>query len=102
MTDELRARAPCGRCGEIETMEHILFDCMAEGCETIQDLVKEMWEHTGLPWIELSWGSALRARCVTFPTDTGEEGASASALWLILMTESLYFIQKLRREPVIS
>ena len=102
MTDEQRARAQCGRCGVIETMEHILFECAAEGRETVWELVEETWEHTGLPWIEPSWGSALGAGCATFPTDTGEERASASALWSILMTESLYFIWKLRCERVIS
>ncbi len=101
MSDELRARAPCGKCGDLESMEHILFECESVGRSTVWDLLKETWTHTGLPWVDPDWGSTLGAACAVFPTDAGNERPSAVALWTILATESLYFIWKMRCERVI-
>ncbi|RPD57418.1 hypothetical protein L226DRAFT_547078 [Lentinus tigrinus ALCF2SS1-7] len=102
MSDELRARAPCERCGVTETMEHILFDCVAVGRGTVWELAEETWSLTGLPWREPKWGTALGAACAVFENDDGVRKGAAEALWTILMTESLYMIWKLRCERVIQ
>ncbi len=100
MSDELRARAPCGTCGDLETMEHILFNCRAVGREAVWELLEETWELTGRPWVVPGWGT-LGAGCASFPSDSGDESPSVSALWTILVSESLYFIWKMRCERVI-
>ncbi|RPD55593.1 hypothetical protein L226DRAFT_546881 [Lentinus tigrinus ALCF2SS1-7] len=102
MSDEMRARALCEKCGEIETMEHILFNCAAVGRGTVWELAEDAWKATGLPWIEPNWGTALGAACAVFETEEGSRKTHAEALWTILMTESLYFIWKLRCERVIQ
>ena len=102
MTDELKARAQCKRCDTVETMEHILFDCASVGRGTIWELAEETWQHTGLPWKEPNWGTALGAASAVLESDDGERKPSAEALWTILMTESLYLIWKLRCERVIQ
>ncbi|EIW58326.1 uncharacterized protein TRAVEDRAFT_101840, partial [Trametes versicolor FP-101664 SS1] len=44
MSNELQERATCGTCGELESMEHILTECKAEGRELIWRLLRELWE----------------------------------------------------------
>ncbi len=102
MSEEMKARAPCQRCGDIESMEHILVQCAAAGRETVWELLEETWALTGLPWRRVTWGTALGAACVVFEKEDGNRAVAAEALWTILVSESLYLIWKLRCERVIQ
>ncbi len=102
MSDEMKARAQCAKCGVMESMGHILFDCEAVGRRTIWGLVRETWELTGLPWHGPNWGTALGAGCAVFESENGSRKPAAEALWTILWTESLYLIWKLRCERIIQ
>ncbi|OJT07924.1 hypothetical protein TRAPUB_1181, partial [Trametes pubescens] len=59
MPDPLRERATCKVCLELESMDHILFRCQAEGWETICSLFEEIWRHTGIDWPGMQWGTML-------------------------------------------
>ncbi len=102
MSEAMRARAPCERCGVTESMEHILFDCEAVGQETIWELAEETWRSTGLAWHRPNLGTAAGAACAVFESEAGSRKPMAEALWTILLTESLYLIWKLRCERVIQ
>ncbi|TFK78783.1 hypothetical protein K466DRAFT_612587 [Polyporus arcularius HHB13444] len=102
MSEEMRARAPCERCGVTESMEHILFDCEAVGQETVWKLARETWRLTGLAWHRPNWGTTVGAACAVFESEAGARKPMAEALWTILQTESLYLIWKLRCERVIQ
>ncbi|KAI0742775.1 hypothetical protein C8Q80DRAFT_1102100 [Daedaleopsis nitida] len=102
MSDELRARAICKRCDEVESMEHILFDCAANGRGTIWELLEETWELTGKRWSEPCWGNTLGAGCAAFQTADGKRDPLIESLWMTLVSESMYLIWKLRCERVIQ
>ena len=100
MSEELKERAVCKTCGNIESMDHILFRCDAPGQRLIWKLLKDLWAHTGLPWHQPSW-SFLGAGCAVFKTDRGLRRTKSEALWMILCSESTHLIWKLRCERVI-
>ncbi|KAI0746606.1 hypothetical protein C8Q80DRAFT_1271475 [Daedaleopsis nitida] len=102
MSDESQARASCKRCDVIETMEHILFDCTAYGRGTVWELLEETWELTKKSWVEPCWGNTLGAGCAVFPKGNGKRDSETEALWMTLVSESMYIIWKLRCERVIQ
>ncbi len=102
MSDELRLRATCARCGECDTMSHIVFDCEARGQEVIWDLLKSVWTHTGAEWKLPSWGTIFGAACAVFSTADGKRKSAIEQLWCILCTETVHLIWKLRCERVIQ
>ncbi|TFK85300.1 hypothetical protein K466DRAFT_622419, partial [Polyporus arcularius HHB13444] len=95
-------RAHCQRCGDVETMRHVLFECRATGSDAVWELLQETWVLTGMQWRRMSWGTALGAACVVYEREDGSRAVAAEALWTILVTESLYLIWKLRCERVIQ
>ncbi|KAI9056757.1 hypothetical protein FKP32DRAFT_1585232 [Trametes sanguinea] len=104
MSDELKERATCKICGQIETMQHILFCCNAHGREIIWALLRERWEETGLDGYDPDWGSILGAACAVIRPRGPESQRSSAAedRWAILAIESAHLIWKLRCERVIA
>ncbi len=102
MSDELRARAVCGTCGEIETMSHVVLECNAGGQEILWNLLKATWAHTSAEWKEPSWGTSFGAACAVFKAENGCRKVYTEQLWCILCTETLHLIWKLRCERVIQ
>ncbi|KAI0743032.1 hypothetical protein C8Q80DRAFT_1221324 [Daedaleopsis nitida] len=104
MSDELQARAICSRCDVIESMEHILFDCAANGRGTIWELLEETWQLTGkkCQWVDPCWGNTLGAGCAAFRAENGKSDSATEALWMTLVSESMYLIWKMRCERVIQ
>ena len=96
-------RAECGKCKTLDSMEHILGECKAEGQQTIWTEAKRLWEKTGQKWIKPSSDDAILASTQTWkhPT-TGKRRPGIERLWRILITESIYMIWKLRCERVIG
>ncbi len=102
MSEELKMRAVCMVCGEIETMTHIAFECAAKGQELIWELLKRLWSHTGVDWHEPSWGTTFGAPCAVFTAPNGCRRTTIEHLWCILCTEALHLVWKLRCERVIG
>ncbi|KAI0753370.1 hypothetical protein C8Q80DRAFT_1097549, partial [Daedaleopsis nitida] len=102
MKPELQERATCKRCGEVESMSHILFECASVGRGTVWELLKETWKATGAAWREPCWGNIVGAACATFRASRGKRDTAKEARWAILATESAYLIWKLRCERVIQ
>ncbi|EIW60971.1 uncharacterized protein TRAVEDRAFT_120975 [Trametes versicolor FP-101664 SS1] len=102
MSDELRERASCKACGQLESMEHILFTCNACGREVIWKLLSELWESTGLRPPIPSWGSVLGAACVAMRSPNGARQPALEQRWATLAIESARLIWKLRCERVIA
>ncbi len=101
MPADLRARALCARCGECESMTHLLFECDARGQEIIWRLLEQLWTHTGARWAGVSWGTTFGAACAVFATPEGGRRTAIEHLWCILCTEALHLVWKLRCERVI-
>ncbi len=102
MSEELRARAVCGSCDELETMTHIVLECEAQGQETIWKLLKRIWSLTGQAWNPPSWGTTFGAACAVIKSSSGQRRPAKESLWTILCTEALHLIWKLRCERVIQ
>ncbi|TFK79180.1 hypothetical protein K466DRAFT_610662 [Polyporus arcularius HHB13444] len=102
MSDELRSRAYCTVCGEVETMTHIIFECRAPGQETMWSLLKTTWTLTGKEWKAPMWGTAFGAACAIFKKPNGGRDVATASLWTILCTETLHLIWKMRCERVIQ
>ncbi|KAF9025573.1 hypothetical protein BDZ89DRAFT_1092598 [Hymenopellis radicata] len=73
--------AICPKCGETESMEHILLECEAGAHETIWSIARELWESTGETWPALSFGLLMGNR-----------------LFQKLISEGSFLIWKLRNE----
>ncbi len=102
MPQELRNRAVCNTCNELDTMTHVLYECKARGQETAWNLLKSVWTLTGHDWYEPSWGTTFGAACAVFKMRSGARNSALEALWTILGTETLHLIWKLRCERVIQ
>ncbi|TFK77633.1 hypothetical protein K466DRAFT_619907, partial [Polyporus arcularius HHB13444] len=102
MSAELQNRAYCSRCGECDTMSHIIFDCQAVGQEVIWTLFKNLWVSTGEEWKEPTWGSIIGAACAVFKSANGSRKPATEARWTILSSETVHLIWKLRCERVIQ
>jgi len=46
----LESRGTCETCDELETMDHILFDCPENGEREVWELVNEILEKRGMKW----------------------------------------------------
>ncbi|KAI0742518.1 hypothetical protein C8Q80DRAFT_1221076 [Daedaleopsis nitida] len=53
-------------------------------------------------WVEPCWGNTLGAGCAAFHTDKGKRDSATEALWMAMVSESMYLIWKLRCERVIQ
>ncbi|KAI1791996.1 hypothetical protein LXA43DRAFT_888323, partial [Ganoderma leucocontextum] len=102
MSDELKARATCKVCNEIDSMDHILFECKAPERELIWKLLKRTWTQTKRRWFEPGWGTIFGAPSAVLKSPKGQRMREAEDLWTILATESLHLIWKLRCERVIQ
>ncbi|TRM69149.1 hypothetical protein BD626DRAFT_391040 [Schizophyllum amplum] len=97
-----KRRAECAKCGAIETMHHILFDCEYTGQDLVWRLTEQLWGHTKKRWTKQSLGTVVAAGCNPHKTDKGRPMAGANRLWTILMSESAKLIWNLRCERVIQ
>ncbi|OJT14554.1 Transposon TX1 uncharacterized 149 kDa protein [Trametes pubescens] len=102
MSDELKERATCKLCGVTESMEHIIFDCIAEERKEIWGEVQGLWNGAMRSQCELTWGTVFGAGCVTLEDERGIDMPYTGRLWTVLVTESAYLVWKLRCERVIQ
>ncbi|KAI9056414.1 hypothetical protein FKP32DRAFT_1585912 [Trametes sanguinea] len=102
MSAELQERATCKVCGQIETLEHIIFTCTAVGRETIWHLMGSALTGAGQKDYDPTWGNIVGAACVTIRRDTGARDPLAEERWATLAIESAHLIWKLRCERVIA
>ncbi|KAH9910148.1 uncharacterized protein BXZ73DRAFT_33673, partial [Epithele typhae] len=103
MPDDLKKRAICKACGQIETMEHVLFTCTATGRETIWKALNAMCEATGMPEIVPDWGSIFAAGAIELKQEGNDERDTAGEMrWATLATEAAHLVWKLRCERVIA
>ncbi|KAH9938235.1 uncharacterized protein B0H18DRAFT_1080996 [Fomitopsis serialis] len=97
------ARGSCPVCGEVESISHILLTCQAIGRELVWSLARSLWERKGLPWSVPSLADILGigTKVWTVP-GRRKRREGASRFWRVLISESVYFIWKLRCERVIA
>lgn len=102
MSDELRAREECKKCGVTESMEHILLECETAGCNQVWECLEQVWKRARLPWPTVNWGTTVGAASVAIRGEDEERMPQVENLWKILATESAYLVWKLRCERVIQ
>ncbi|KAI0360309.1 hypothetical protein OH77DRAFT_1393583 [Trametes cingulata] len=102
MSDELRERAMCKKCGTVESMDHILLKCEATGRRKIWEMLKALWARTGKEWKEPTLGAVTAPACRRMMSTEGRRLTNLENLWTVLLTEATYLIWKLRCERVIQ
>lgn len=65
-------------------------------------LLDDTWSNTVLPWNTPEWETSLGAACARFNCEAGERSLPGEALRTILVSESIYVVQRLRCERVIQ
>ena len=58
MSEELKKRAVCKTCRNIESMDHVLFRCDMPEQQLIWKLLKDLWAYRppmASAWLELPW-----------------------------------------------
>ncbi|EPS97651.1 hypothetical protein FOMPIDRAFT_1128035, partial [Fomitopsis schrenkii] len=99
----LEERALCAHCKTTDSLEHILVKCGATGQNEIWNLTRNLWTKSGFDWPNTTYIEALTFGLRRWKRHgSTEEEQSASRLWRILISESLYLIWKLRCERVIE
>ncbi|KAJ6540432.1 hypothetical protein B0H19DRAFT_1212976 [Mycena capillaripes] len=99
---ECEERANCAHCGELESLEHILFECQSPGQSQIWALAEELWRKKHTEWPTLSMGAALGCGMAIFKDDNGKPQPGLTRLYKILITESMFAIWKARCDSVIK
>lgn len=105
-------RAICQLCqGEIDSMEHILINCIDPVRKTIWDLAKNTWPMKYGPWLIPYIGLILGCGTISLPkspteanthnANNNQQLSGASRLLHILISESAYLIWTMRCERTI-
>ncbi|KAF8310760.1 hypothetical protein DL93DRAFT_2140318 [Clavulina sp. PMI_390] len=107
--DSLRERAKCSgtKCkNATESMQHILFECPHNQCETVWNAAKHILKKKNIEWLENLNLNHIRACGAIEITDDGNEDESrrsgATRLAQIVMAESAFLIWKMRCKRVID
>ncbi|KAJ2968598.1 hypothetical protein NUW54_g13169 [Trametes sanguinea] len=102
MRAELQERASCKACGQVESMEHIIFTCTAVGRECIWHLMGDALTRAGQKDYDPTWGNIIGAACVRMQNQAGSRNLYEEERWAVLAIESAHLIWKLRCERVIA
>ncbi|KAI4517376.1 hypothetical protein K525DRAFT_182168, partial [Schizophyllum commune Loenen D] len=95
-------RGTCPVCQTTESMEHILFGCVAKGQDVVWRLTRTLWENKHTDWPTLNLGTVLSCGITDFKADDQKRRRKgANRLYTILISESAFLIWKLRNERVI-
>ncbi|KAJ7657452.1 hypothetical protein DFH06DRAFT_1409785 [Mycena polygramma] len=95
-------RATCQSCGELESLQHILFECQCPGQLEIWKLVGELWAMKLGVMPAPTMGGVLGCCLVSFESESKSKPSGVNRLFRILISESAYLIWKLRCERVIA
>ena len=92
-------RADCHTCDVPESMEHILTECRETGQEYIWRATEELWKKKHPKWVKPSLGTILGCGLANFhPNESKYRLTGANRLYLILVSEAMHLIWKLRCE----
>ncbi|KAJ7079636.1 hypothetical protein B0H15DRAFT_757130, partial [Mycena belliarum] len=89
-------RATCHHCNEMESLEHILFDCRKPGQAEVWKLVEELWAKKSNSPLDKSMGGILGCCLAAFEHEKKAKPSGVNRLYRIVISESVYFIWKLR------
>ncbi|KIY73377.1 hypothetical protein CYLTODRAFT_342328 [Cylindrobasidium torrendii FP15055 ss-10] len=93
------ARGDCVLCGKIETIDHVLFECVAPEREALWEAAERLWSITGDRWPNMNLGLVMG--CGLFrPRGRGnrEEKKGRNRLLKKIVSETAFLIWKLRCE----
>ncbi|KAJ7670166.1 hypothetical protein DFH06DRAFT_981264, partial [Mycena polygramma] len=89
-------RATCQSCGELESLEHILFECRCPGQSEIWKLARELWALKLGVMPAPTMGGILGCCLASFESESKSKPSGVNRLFRILISESAYLIWKLR------
>ncbi|KAK0435975.1 hypothetical protein EV421DRAFT_1982180 [Armillaria borealis] len=69
---EYASRVLCPKCGDTETMDHILLECGIPGRQNVWTLAEDMWRKKGYTWPSMSLGLILG--CALYDPRDDEDG----------------------------
>ncbi|TFK79297.1 hypothetical protein K466DRAFT_559995 [Polyporus arcularius HHB13444] len=99
---EMGGRAVCPRCGEEESMQHILLECGSPPVRTIWPLAAEVLDKKGVCGPALTYGAILGCASARAKDRKGVATRPASRLMKIVRAEAAHLIWRLRCEWVIG
>ena len=90
-------RAECSLCGEIETMDHIMFRCDRGTGQSIWMRIRAMCEQKGMDWPEdFDLFTIMASPFACFEDNQGRRHPGANRLFQIVVSEAAFLIWKLR------
>ncbi|KAJ6499692.1 hypothetical protein C8R47DRAFT_1258963, partial [Mycena vitilis] len=90
-------KGECSRCGQTETMQHILTNCDVAGQNEVWELASELWQmKTGQELAKPTTGQIMACAAIK------KKDKGTTRLFRILVSESAYLIWKVRNERVIQ
>ena len=95
-------RATCAVCGEQETLEHILLECLAPGQSVVWELVRQAVGERSFPMIPLTLGAILGAPALSVAKMLGKKVPAVDRYFQMLILISAHLIWCLRCERVIQ
>jgi ribonuclease HI/exonuclease III len=93
---EIKDRALCELCGNIDNLDHIFFRCEAPGQEEVWSMVKELWSlrNKDSPCPEINLGTVLGCALLKLDGQSKAAKTGNERLWRIIASESVYLIWK--------
>ncbi|KAJ7131804.1 hypothetical protein C8R43DRAFT_1089814 [Mycena crocata] len=85
-----------------ESIGHILLECTTPGQSETWALAEELWLLNHETWPALSMGSVMGCGLATFRTGDDKLAPSDDRLYRMIVSESIFFIWKLRCDRVIK
>jgi len=98
---EYQNRSECQVCHAIETMDHILTKCQANGQAQIWKFTRQLWYQREKSDLHITLGTILASPSTKLKENRKKKDGT-DRLYRLIMTESAHLIWKLRCERVIK
>jgi ribonuclease HI len=89
-------KSTCPHCQTIESMEHILTECIEQ--KTIWDLTAKLWRKKHNEELQITHGTIMGCSLSNYKKPNGKPDVGKNRLFRILISESSYLIWKLQCE----
>lgn len=100
--EEIKNKQYCTHCDKIETMEHILCECLIPGQSQIWEIIRKIWGKTGQTWHTPAFGEIIGISSIDLHKSNPRISEGRARLFQVLISEAAHLIWKLRCDRVLD
>ncbi|KAJ7257188.1 hypothetical protein B0H12DRAFT_1015589 [Mycena haematopus] len=83
---DLEILGTCSACGALESMEHILLECVEPGQREVWNLAECIWQLRYNDWLKLNWGVLLGCGLARFKSPKGNHIPAKNRFFAIVVS----------------